>query len=221
MDIRQDGLLVRRETWVYNGSSFEQLNWQTFTYNDAGCQTSQQFSNGTSTSSNWDGDLETTSTDVDGLTTRYEYDSMGRLTATTRDGVGAVPAQRTAYTYDGDNRIIATGVVPRWRRTALSLPNQYDTRRSWLVSDTSSSGVTTTTAMQTARQVVTQTTAPGTPAEATQTTHALCRWRGPEHYGQRRRGNQSLHTFNFEWGWSPLPHGHRWFGRHAHPDEHS
>jgi RHS repeat-associated protein len=168
VDIRQDGLLVRRETWVYNGSSFEQLNWQTFTYNDAGCQTFQQFSNGTSTSSNWDGFLETSSTDVDGLTTHYDYDSMGRLTGITRDSVGSVPAQHTAYTYDGDNRITSTRVGPDGGEQLVS-SNQYDTGGR-LISETSSAGVTTNYSYANGGQVVTATTAPGTPAEASQTT---------------------------------------------------
>jgi RHS repeat-associated protein len=168
VDIRQDGLLVRRETWVYDGGSFEQLSWQTFTHNDAGCQTSQQFSNGTGTSATWDGYLETSSTDVDGLTTSYDYDSMGRLTATTRAGVGSVPAQRTAYTYDGDNRITSTAIGPVGGEQLVTT-KRYDTGGR-LTSETSSSGVTTNYSYANGGQVVTQTTAPGTPAEASQTT---------------------------------------------------
>jgi RHS repeat-associated protein len=168
VDIRQDGLLARRETWVYDGSSFEQLSWQTFTYNDAGCQTSQQFSNGTSTSANFDGDLETSSTDVDGLTTSYAYDSMGRLTAITRAAVGSVPAQCTAYTYDGDNRITSTSIGPVGGEQLVTT-KQYDTGGR-LVSETSSSGVTTNYSYANGGQVVTESIAPGTPAAASQTT---------------------------------------------------
>ena len=163
VDYRQNGLLVRRETYAYGNNGFEQLDYQNFSYTADGRLQEHDYSNGLSEIHNWAGDLETSSVDIEGVTTDYGYDSAGRLTSITRRAGGSVPAQATTYSYDGDNRVVSTSVGPAGGEQIVTT-KQYDTGgrlTGETTNATSSSPIATSYRYDNGGQTVTETHADG------------------------------------------------------------
>jgi RHS repeat-associated protein len=106
----QFGRVALEEVYAYTGSGHARVSWSATSYDDRGHLIQTRRSNGTVTTSTWDGDRKTADVDENGIETGYTYDSLNRIATQTRKGVaatGGFPAQAdivTTYTYDAEGR---------------------------------------------------------------------------------------------------------------------
>ena len=101
---------VLKEIYVYNGSTYERVEWVVNTYDDRGHLTTTRDNKGQLVTAVWTGDKNTSHTDVSGIETVNEYDELGRLKKQTKKGITAgsgFPSQAeivTTFTYDAEGR---------------------------------------------------------------------------------------------------------------------
>jgi hypothetical protein len=101
---------VLNETYVYNGSGYERINWSVMDYNDASHLVQTRRSNGTISTAVWTGDLMSSEIDENGIQTTYTYDLLNRTKTRTKKGIaagGGFAAQAdivSTYGYDAENR---------------------------------------------------------------------------------------------------------------------
>jgi RHS repeat-associated protein len=111
-----DGAEVLSETYVYNGSGYEQLSWKVNRYDELSHLIAEYDSNGLKKEYDWSTGCCGMEKTVDqyGIENLYEYDALGRKTAETKTGVPAAPdhpAQpdvTTTYFYDAADRVVKT-----------------------------------------------------------------------------------------------------------------
>lgn len=102
------GRTLFEETYVFNGSSYENISWIRHVYNDFGRETAVYRSNGTVKESIWGSACCGLESEIDenGIETLYSYDQLHRLTSTIKTGVSPQPDMVTAYVYDANGRKI-------------------------------------------------------------------------------------------------------------------
>lgn len=141
------GHAVLRETYVYNGASYERAGWTAMDYDGRGNLTQARGHNGEVSSSVWAGDRMTSTTNSSGVETAYTYDSLGRVKTETTKGVaasGPYPAQPdivVTFTYDAEDRVTAKTMTGGG--FGLSKSTSYDAAGR-VKSETNSAGITTT-----------------------------------------------------------------------------
>ena len=87
------GLPVLTETFVYDGSGFQRIDWTVRQYDAAGRNTTNHFSDGTMEETVWSACCGRDSvTDRTGITTSLAYDALGRQTSRTTAGISTVAA---------------------------------------------------------------------------------------------------------------------------------
>ena len=91
---------VMQETYIKTDSGFERLNWRYNSYNDQGRLIETLYSNNTRTEAEWSCCGKQSSTDIYGITTRYRYDELKRLSATVNEATGV----ETQFSYDAAGR---------------------------------------------------------------------------------------------------------------------
>jgi RHS repeat-associated protein len=96
------GNKVLEETYVYDGTGYERIDWTVRTFDERWRVTGEYFANGTSTASQWGCCQRSALTGVDGTEWSYAYDELARLVSTTKE-CGTTDIE-TQYTYDGANR---------------------------------------------------------------------------------------------------------------------
>lgn len=128
----QRGFLVRTEKWFYDGSGWNQLEWENISYDVAGHLIRRQASTGALYEAEYTdvnngsvsyGAIVFTNSgtatgrkqyekDERGVITQYTYDSLGRVHQSLQlaipasaDNAGGLPSKRTRFTYDSDGRI--------------------------------------------------------------------------------------------------------------------
>ncbi|HTB81964.1 MAG TPA: RHS repeat-associated core domain-containing protein [Opitutaceae bacterium] len=126
------GFLVRTEKWFYDGSGWNQLEWENISYDMAGHVIRRQASTGALYEAEYTdvnngsvtyGAIVFTNSgnaigrkqyekDERGVITQYTYDSLGRVQQSLQlaipasaDNAGGLPSKRTRFTYDSDGRI--------------------------------------------------------------------------------------------------------------------
>ncbi|MFH0908836.1 MAG: hypothetical protein V1929_08745 [bacterium] len=100
------GRVVLRETYVYDGSGYERIDWTVLEYDASfGRLVRTVHANGTEESATWDDCCgQASRTDAHGTVTLFEYDQLGRLLAETKDGTVDQPDIVTSYAFDAAGR---------------------------------------------------------------------------------------------------------------------
>ena len=127
----KSGNEVLQETYVYNGSGYERVEWSVSTYDGKGHRTQTVSHNGNVSTAIWNTDRQTSAIDEAGIETTYSYDSLGRLRDSTKKGVaagGGFPAQAdivTTTVYDAEGHL-KQGNISNGGPPLLSKVNTYD-----------------------------------------------------------------------------------------------
>lgn len=120
------GEQLLREIQVFNGSSYERIQYTTQVYDQDGHVTDIYNSNGTHREVSWGCCNKESETDEQGITTLYsDYDNLGRLLTSTKEGVTPYPDIFTSYTYDAAGRILTKNITAGG--LSLSTSSVYDT----------------------------------------------------------------------------------------------
>ncbi len=114
MRIRRNGRLMRESSAVYNGSSFEEISWVAYAYNEAGRLVRRDNSNGTSYEAAYDGSFKVSETDETGIHQTFEPDALQRVAMATKTGVlastdagyAAQAGVQSNYLYDAAGRVV-------------------------------------------------------------------------------------------------------------------
>ena len=88
-------LVVRTESYGWKSGTWVLLSYTDFTYDMAGRLTRRVESNGGTYTAVYSGGLKISETNEAGVTTAYAYDAAGRVSASTRVGVGVIPSITT------------------------------------------------------------------------------------------------------------------------------
>lgn len=133
----QFGQTVLQETYAYTGSGYARTTWSVMDYDSRGHLTQTRNSNGTVTSTVWNGDLKLSEIDEDGIETTYTYDALNHVATRTKKGVaaaGSFPEQAdvvATYTTDTEGRTtqetIAAGGVSLSRTTSFDVAGRVKT----------------------------------------------------------------------------------------------
>nr|MBL0714519.1 RHS repeat protein [Desulfobacterales bacterium] len=125
-----------QETFVRTEAGDERIGWQFNAHNRLGQLTETLYANRTRTEIEWGCCGKVSTTDVSGITTRYTYDDLKRVTARINEATGVV----TAYTYDAvGRRLTSTEKKDDLSRTQES---RYD-RAGRLVAQVDAAGLVT------------------------------------------------------------------------------
>lgn len=100
-------LVVRTESSVWKNGAWQLVGWTNTTYNLAGLPTARASSNGATYSATYSGLQKVSETDETGATTTYTYDVAGRVSVSTRSGVGAIASVATRFTYDAVGHVLS------------------------------------------------------------------------------------------------------------------
>ncbi len=101
----QFGHEVLKEGYVYNGTTYERVEWTVNTFDDRSHLTMSRDHKGQMSTVVWTGDKKTSQIDAGGVETVYTYDELDRIKTQTKKGIGAAggfPAQSdvvTTFTY--------------------------------------------------------------------------------------------------------------------------
>ena len=154
------------ETYVCTGAGDERVDWTVQAFDGLGHLVGTFFANGTSKSSSWGTGCcgKESDVDVDGTTTLYTYDALGRKTTQVKEGVSAgeypfQPDVTTTYSYDADGRIL-TEIVTAGGLTLVT-SNEYD-MAGRLVKTVDPAGLVTTYAYEEGGRIKTITHPGGT-----------------------------------------------------------
>jgi|GEM_PF-4684131 YD repeat-containing protein len=101
--INSFGNTVFQSKNVYTGSSYEQMSWHAFTFDELNRPLSQRTSNDELTEYTWNCCRKESETFPDGSQYTYAYDVLKRLVLKTKVGIGNQPDILTAYEYDASN----------------------------------------------------------------------------------------------------------------------
>ncbi|MCP4570362.1 MAG: RHS repeat protein, partial [FCB group bacterium] len=118
------GSVVRMETHIYTGSSYDLISWSVNAYDDNGRLVSTVRSDGTKTESDWGCCNKESDTDAWGVQRFYTYDDLDRIEISTKKGAAAQGDVVTTYTYDAagrqKNQTITAGGL------SMTTSNEYD-----------------------------------------------------------------------------------------------
>lgn len=129
------------ETWVCSEPEiYERMTWNTISYDNSMRPVLHASSDGTHTSTSWDGNQIAYETAADGVRTDYEYDTLGRRVRSIRSGHDIRPDLVTDVTYDADNRVLSTTISSEG--ISLSTSKIYD-QAGRLIKQRASDGVET------------------------------------------------------------------------------
>ena len=92
------------ETFAKTEKGFARIDWRLNTHDRLGRVIETLHANGIRTESAWGCCGKMSETDADGITTRYTYDALKRVTAKTNEATGVV----TSFTYDAVGRLLTT-----------------------------------------------------------------------------------------------------------------
>ena len=92
------------ETFVKTEEGFARIDWRLNTHDRLGRVIETLHANGIRTESAWGCCGKMSETDADGLTTRYTYDALKRVIASTNEAAGVM----TSFTYDAASRPLTT-----------------------------------------------------------------------------------------------------------------
>lgn len=106
----QTALIVRTESYVWSGSNWTLIGWVNLTNDAFGHVTQRQRSNLATYTAQFTGELLSSETDETGASTDYVEDAAGRIVSSSRLTASG-GTMKTAYTYDGANRITNTTVT--------------------------------------------------------------------------------------------------------------
>ena len=126
----QFGNRVLEETYVYNGSTYERIEWAVNTYDDRAHLTTTRDSKGQLVTAVWTNDKKTSEIDAKGIETTYTYDELNRVKTQTKKGIaaaGGFPAQddvTTQFNYDAEGHAIVTTISSP--SLSLSTEMEYD-----------------------------------------------------------------------------------------------
>ncbi|MBC2735424.1 MAG: RHS repeat protein [Desulfobacteraceae bacterium] len=115
------GLEKMRETNVRTPEGYARIDWQFKTHNRLGKVIETLHANRTRTESEWGCCGKTSETDSEGITIRYTYDDLKRMTAQTNEATGVV----TSYTYDAAGRRLTN--TQSNEGLGLTQKSRYDT----------------------------------------------------------------------------------------------
>lgn len=93
-----------QETYVRTRQGFSRIDWRLNTHDRSGRVIETLSANGTRTETTWGCCGKLSETDAGGITTRYAYDDLERMTARTNEATGVV----TSFTYDAAGRRLST-----------------------------------------------------------------------------------------------------------------
>ena len=98
--------IARTESYVWDGSVWQLINWSNFTYNQNNQLTSRVASNGDTYDAAYSGELKLWERDGTGIKVSYTYDNAGRVKAVTKEGANGLPDLVTESTYDAADRVV-------------------------------------------------------------------------------------------------------------------
>ena len=113
---------VLNESYVYDGAGFQLVEWTRFEHDAFGRVIRTVRSNGETNTAQWSCCHKVSETDVAGVTTAFEYDALGRVASSTREGLNG--PIRTFITYDAAGRQVARETTAGGLSLASS--SQYD-----------------------------------------------------------------------------------------------
>lgn len=128
--IRDDhARLVREELKVWNGSAWQLVSATDYGYTDANQLATRTDSNGASSTTNYEGELISSTVDTTGIETDYDYDQDGRLTTVTQKEVDDVlPNDVVATdTLDALGRIVQRAKAPSGGGETITTSKTYNT----------------------------------------------------------------------------------------------
>ena len=126
----QFGNDVLVETYAYNGTAYERIEWLVNSYDDRGHLLTTRDHKRQLVTAVWTNDKKTSDIDASGVETTYTYDPLGRLKTRTKKGIaagGGFPAQSdivTTFFYDATGQ--PTGETTAGSGLSLSTEIQYD-----------------------------------------------------------------------------------------------
>lgn len=150
-------------TFVFNGSGFDLVGWESYSYSSDGLLLGSVDSHGTRYGASYIAGHCNYETKADGTQTQYFFDDLLRVTKSEFKGVsasGSYPAQdmvSTYYSYDGAGRVVGTQITAG---TVTQTTSQSFNRAGQLTSSTDALGLTTTYSYSNGGRTVT-TTLPG------------------------------------------------------------
>ena len=112
IEIRSSKKTLLQEQYVCTApGEYARVSWTATTRDDLGQETLIVKSDGTRVEKTYAGRRLASMTDVEGLTTTYTYDALGRVIVETKSGGGVRPSTTTTTTYDPEDRVLSRTVT--------------------------------------------------------------------------------------------------------------
>ncbi|MFA6960548.1 MAG: RHS repeat-associated core domain-containing protein [Opitutaceae bacterium] len=98
--------IARTESYVWDGTVWNLINWTNFTYNWNNQLTNRVSSNGDTYDADYSGELKLWERDGTGIKVSYTYDDASRVKTTIKEGANGLPDLVTEVTYDASDRVV-------------------------------------------------------------------------------------------------------------------